>query len=144
MKKPLFIITGVFLFIIIILTILLMNVQSTNKKLRQINAEYEYYLNREIFGTELVTLINKAIDNNKTQEVQKDENGFYIANKTNSILITIQMLNVEESYQMEKIFALGTQQFIELFNSSRFKSEKVTYHEETGRIATILFQQVAE
>ena len=45
---------------------------------------------------------------------------------------------------MERIFALGTEQFVELFNSSRFKSESITYHEKTGRIATIFFRQVRE
>lgn len=123
---------------------MLINTQSNNKVLRQVNAEYEYYLDRTIFGTELATLINKAIDNNKKQEVEKDENGFYIANGKDSILIKVQMLNIEETYQMEKIFALGTQQFVEIFNSSMFKSEEVTYHKQTGRIATILFKQIEE
>lgn len=142
MKKNILFITGIFLLIMVVLTIMLINIQSNNKRLQQVNIDYEYYLNRNIFGTELATLINKAIDNNKRLEIPKDENGFYIANDTDSILITIQMLNVEETYQMEKIFALGTSQFIELFNSSMFKSEQVTYHEKTGRIATILFKQI--
>ena len=123
---------------------MLVNIQNNNRRLQQVNAEYEHYLNREIFGTELATLINKAIDNNKRLEIPKDKNGFYISNEKDSILISVQMINLEESYQMEKIFALGTEQFIELFNSSRFKSEEVTYHNQTGRIATILFKQVAE
>lgn len=142
MKRNLFTIIGIFLIVIIALSIMLVNTKSNNKKLQQVNAEYEYYLNRTIFGTELVTLINKAIDNNKKEELEKDENGFYIPNETSSILITVQMLNVEETYQMEKIFALGTEQFIELFNSSKFISEEITYHEKTKRIATILFKQV--
>ena len=128
MKKTILFITGIFLLTIVILTIMLINIQSNNKRLQQINVDYEYYLNRTIFGTELATLINKAIDNNKRLEIPKDENGFYISNDTDSILITIQMLNIEESYQMEKIFALGTSPFVELFNSSMFKSEQVTYH----------------
>lgn len=142
MKRTLFAIIGTFLIIIIILSIMLVNTKSNNKKLQQVNAEYEYYLNRTIFGTELATLINKAIDNNKKEKLAKDENGFYISNETSSILITVQMLNVEETYQMEKIFALGTEQFIELFNSSKFISEEITYHEKTKRIATIVFKQI--
>lgn len=142
MKRTLFAIIGTFLIIIIILSIMLVNTKSNNKKLQQVNAEYEYYLNRTIFGTELVTLINKAIDNNKKEKLAKDENGFYISNETSSILITVKMLNVEETYQMEKIFALGTEQFIELFNSSKFISEEITYHEKTKRIATMVFKQI--
>lgn len=142
MKRTLFAIIGTLLIIIITLSIMLVNTKSNNKKLQQVNAEYEYYLNRTIFGTELVTLINKAIDNNKKEKLAKDENGFYISNETSSILIAVKMLNVEETYQMEKIFALGTEQFIELFNSSKFISEEITYHEKTKRIATMVFKQI--
>ena len=144
MKKNLFIIMIIFIVIMAILALLLINTRSTNLKLQQINAEYEFYLNRNIYGTELATLINKAIDNNKRFEVNKDSDGFYIQNDTDSILISIQMLNSEEKYQMEKIFVLGTEQFIDLFNSCLFISENVTYHEKTGRIATMEFKQVTE
>lgn len=142
MKKTIFIITGLFIISIIVLVLMLINIKSGNLKLQQINKEYEYYLNREIYGTELATLINKAVDNNKRQEVQTDENGFYISNQTNSILITIQMLNAEEPYKMEKIFSLGTDKFVFLFNTSIFIGQEITYHRETGRIATMLFRQI--
>jgi len=144
LKKTLFIIIGIFLLIMAMLVLLLIGVRSENMRLQQVNAEYEYFLNREIYGTELAALINKAIDNNKKYGVEADEFGYYISNETDSILINIQMMNVEEPYQMERIFALGTEQFVELFNSSRFKSESITYHEKTGRIATIFFRQVRE
>lgn len=142
LKKSFFIIIAGFILVMIALTIILINIQSTNKTLQQINTEYEYYLNRKIFGTDLVTLMNRAMDNNQKREVPKDENGFYMDNKEDSILITIQMLNSEEVYQMEKIFALGIDQFVELFNDSKFQSKEVTYHKQTGRIAKILFIQV--
>ena len=144
MKKTIFVMVAIFLIILASLSMVLIGIQSNNKKLQQINSEYEYYLNREIYGTELTTLINKAIDNNEKREVSKDENGFYIGNQTDSILIQVQMLNIEEPYQMEKIYSLGTEQFITLFNSSYFQSDEITYHQKTGRIATILFKQVKE
>ena len=112
--------------------------------MQQINPEYESYLNKEIYGTDVATLINKAIDNNKKNDVTKDEKGFYLNNETNSIIITIQMMQTKETYHMEQIFSLGTEQFVTLFNTSLFKCDKVTYHEKTGRIAEILFKQVVE
>ena len=128
----------------VILALILVNVKSNNKVLQQVNPEYEYYLNKEIYGVELGTLINKAIDNNKRNEVPKDEKGFYINNGENSIIITIQMIQTKETYHMEQIYSLGTEQFVSLFNSSLFKSDLVSYHKKTGRIAEILFKQVVE
>lgn len=142
MKKTLFTIILMFIIILTILVIMLINIKSNNMQLQQINDEYEYYTKKYIFGTELVTLINKAIDNNKKLGVEKDKDGFYINNYTNSILINIQMQNSEEPYQMEKIFALGTETFIELFNSSRFECIDVKYHKNTGRISEIIFKQI--
>ena len=144
MRKFLFITISLFSIIMVTLALLLVNTRSSNLKLKQINVEYEYYLNRSIYGTELATLINKAIDNNKKQEIEKDKNGFYIGNDTDSILISIKMIDFEDKIQMEKIFTTGTEQFIDLFNSCLFISENVTYHEKTGRIATIEFKQITE
>ena len=91
MKKSLFLIIGIFLLIFIILILALISIQSKNKLLSKVNREYEYYLNRKIYGTELATLINKAMENNKKMEVEKDKNGFYLDNGKDSIIITIDM-----------------------------------------------------
>lgn len=144
MKKPLIIIVLAFIVVMSILGLLLVNIRNGNKRMQQINIEYEYYLNKKIYGTELATLINKAIENNKKYEVKKNEKGLYINNETSSILITIEMIQTKETYHMEQIYALGTEQFVNLFNSSVFESDKVTYHEKNGRIAEILFKQVVE
>ena len=142
MKKTLFIIIGIFLLIMIVLVLTLIGIQSQNKLLSDVNVEYEFYINREIYGTELVTLINKAIDNNKKINVSQDKDGFYVDNGKDSIIITIKLAGTDKIIEMEKIFALGTGRFIDLYNSEIFVSESVTYHEETGRIATITFKQV--
>ena len=144
MKKTLFVISGTFLLIVLILVLILIDIRSQNMELREINAQYEFYLKKEIYGTELATLINKAIDNNKKLDVSRDKDGFYINNNRDSILISVKMLGSNEMFRMEKIFSLGTEQFVTLFNSGIFVSNKVTYHEDTGRIATIEFIQTKE
>lgn len=105
MKKTLFVIIGIFVLIILILLLVLIGIKSKNKELQKINAQYEFYLNKEIYGTELATLINRAVDNNKKMEVEKDENGFYIDNGKDSIIITISMIGMKDTIQMEKISA---------------------------------------
>lgn len=98
----------------------------------------------EIYGTDLGTLINKAIDNNEKYKIAKDENGSYIPDNKYSLKITIQMLSNGTTYEMEKIFEHKVEQFIELFNSSKFKASNVQYHETTGKISQIHFVQTKE
>ena len=98
----------------------------------------------EIYGTDLATLINKAVDNNEKYKVLKDENGKYIPDDKFSIKITIQMLANDLTYDMETIFNNDVERFIELFNSSRFQSDIVQYHKLTGRIRNIHFIQTKE
>lgn len=144
MKKMLIIVTTVFLVVMIMLSVFLINIKNKNRQLQQINLQYEQYINKEIYGTELATLINKSIDNNIKYNIQKDENGNYIQDGNYSIRITIKMLATQEIYEMEKIFDHKVEQFIELFNNSKFKASKVLYHENTGRISQIDFEQTQE
>ena len=144
MKKMLIIVITIFVIVMVMLSIWLVNVQSKNKQLQQINAQYEYYTKVPIYGTDLATLINKAIDNNKKYNIPKDANGLYIPDDKYSIKITIHMLSNEENYEMETIFEHDIQQFVELFNSSKFKADKIEYHFNTGRISQINFSQTQE
>ncbi len=144
MKKMLIIVATVFLIVMISLSIFLINIKNKNRQLQQINMQYEQYINKDIYGTELATLINKSIDNNKKYNIEKDENGIYIPDNNYSIKITIKMLATQEVYEMEKIFDHKVEQFIELFNNSKFKANNVLYHENTGRISQIDFEQTQE
>ena len=44
---------------------LLITKNTTNRLIREENSEYEYYLNKTIYGTEVTTIINKAINQNE-------------------------------------------------------------------------------
>ena len=61
------------------------------------------------------------MENNKSFEVAKDDQGYYKKEEENSIIIQVQMLGSKEIYPMEKIYALGTVKFVEYFNTSLFK-----------------------
>ena len=103
MKKTLFFLITFFLIILAILVALFMGIQSENKLLRNVNGDYEFYFNKPIYGTELVSLINKAVDNNIQRNVAKNERGFFIDNGKDSILITVQLLDTDEKFEMERI-----------------------------------------
>ena len=81
-----------FTIIIIILcsiSYLYLNYKTQYNTAKKANMEFENYLNVEVYGTDLATIINRAIDNNITNEVEKDNKGIYQNNNTNSINIEI-------------------------------------------------------
>ena len=112
----------------------------------QENKQYEGYLENQIYGTDVVTLINKAISANDKNHIEKDEKGQYVSNHQNSILIDLVMITDEEkeettTYRMEAIAKVGTSAFIKNFNTVKFECTKKEYHEETGKLAYIELTQ---
>lgn len=144
MKKTLFIITASFLCIILVLYIVLKNTQAKGRDAKKFNLVYEQYTGKEVYGTEIATLINKAVDNNEKYEVEKDKNGFYIDDDKYSVKIEIHITINDTTYQMETIYKHGTDQFVQNFNTIMFKTDNIEYHKETGRISRIVFEQIEE
>lgn len=144
MKKTLWIILIIFLIIIFSLLGMLMTNNSKMLEVKKENIEYERFLEREILGTDIATLINKAINQNEKNNVSKDENGYYIDNGENSIRIDIKMITIDKTYPMESIYDNGVTNFVQNFNLITFKCIDVQYHEKTGRISKIVFEQLEE
>lgn len=146
MKKNIIIISLILL-VIIIICIVGININSnTSKAIKQQNSEYEQYLEDNIYGTDVVTLINKATSNNQTSNVAKDEKGFYINNNQNSITIDLVMITDTDkqettTYKMESISKVGITEFIKNFNTAEFKCTKKEYHVQTGKISHIELTQ---
>lgn len=147
MKKNVLIVCSILLIIIIICTTF---ISINGKKLavvKQENKKYEQYQKQEIYGTEVITLINKAIDDNQKNNVQTDETGKYINNETNSIIIEVIMITNEEknqttTYRMETINKVGIGEFIANFNTAKFKITNIQYHKQTGKIKYIEITQI--
>ena len=114
------------------------------ENIRKENLEFEIYKDREIFGTELATLINKAIDTNLKNEVLKDNNGKYIDNKKNSIKIDIKFIDNDTEYNIEKIYNGGIQKFVNYYRDILFKCTNIEYHNSTGKIKYMKFKQVIQ
>lgn len=148
MKKNVVIISLILL-LVIIMCIVIINLNSkVSNVVKKQNTEYEKYIEDTIYGTDVVTLINKAISSNEANNVEKDEKGFYITNNQNSIKIDLVMITNEEklettTYKMEAIAKVGITEFIKNFNTQEFKCTKKEYHEETGRIAYIELTQLS-
>lgn len=142
MKKT---IIMLFTIIIIIVTIISVNYYSYEieyKNITKENAEFEQYRDKEIYGIELATLINRASDRNIKNKVEKDDNNFFIANDENSIEIEIYMVDNEQTYKMEAFYNKGIEQFIQYYGEIKFKCSKIELHEKTKRIKYLLFEQI--
>lgn len=106
------------------------------------NLSFEKYLNEEVYGSELATVINRAIDRNEKNEVEKNNKGIYQNNNTNSINIEIKMLDDDTIYQMETFYRGGIQNFINYYSNIKFKCVDIKYHSSTNQVKYMLFEQI--
>jgi len=108
---------------------------------RKANLSFERYLNEEVYGSELATVINRAIDKNEKNEVEKNNKGIYQNNDKNSINIEIKMLDDDTIYKMEKFYNSGIQNFINYYGKIKFKCVDIKYHNSTNQVKYMLFEQ---
>ena len=145
MKKSLWIILlivlmSVFIIICLIYAKLNKNEEET-KELIKYNLEYEEYTKKQITGAELATLIGKAVKQNEKNKIKKDENNYFIENKENSIKIYLKMITIENTYPMEEIYNNKISEFVKNFNDIMFICTNVEYHDETGKISKMIFEE---
>ena len=137
--KKIFVFLAIVVVIVCIIAYQYNTYQRRQKSIISANNEFEQYLNKEIYGIDIATLINKSIDLNEKNSISKDENGYFILNDQNSIEIEIHIKDNDTTYKMEQIYKQGVEQFVQFFLNDKFKSSKVEYHEKTKRIKYILF-----
>lgn len=104
--------------------------------------EYEQYTKNEIYGTDLITVINKAMDQNEHNGIKKDENLRYISNELNSINIDIKFLEKEECVPMVSIYKAGIEQFIKFYGKRKFKCSEMKLHNNTKNVGYIKFEEI--
>ena len=113
---------------------------NTSKKT---NLEFENYLNVEVSGTDLVTVMNRAIDSNEKNEVEKDNKGIYKDNEKNSISIEFKITDNDTIYQMETFDKSGMQKFLANYGNIQFKCVNIKYHQATKKVKYMLFEQIS-
>lgn len=121
MKKTLIFIICIVIVILSIVYVKYINYKAYQASIKENNLEYEVYLNKEVYGTELTTVVNKAVDNNEKNSVPKDENGFYIENDLNSIKVEIKIIDNDTIYNMETLYNGGMENFVQYYNSIKFE-----------------------
>ena len=142
MKKQTLILIILLLVIILVVAFAVAQNVQKQRELANYNNQYEKYLNGQVYGTDVVSLINKAIDNNEKNNVEKDENGYYIDNNTNSVKLYIKLVQDGDNFPMERIFEVGLTEFVKNFNIEDFKCTKINYHENTGMVSEVYFEVI--
>lgn len=81
MKKNIIILITILLVIFFAIYGFLIEKRSETNVVKKQNKYYQNYLNKQIYGTDVATIINKAIDQNEQNKVEKDKNNLYIDNR---------------------------------------------------------------
>lgn len=142
MKKNFSAIVIFFLIIIAIITYLFINMIKIDNQSKMLNKEFEEKCESEIVGSTLMTVINKAIYFNEKNEVEKNNKGSYIDNNSNSINIEVKFLESDKVFPMEAISKLGSEEFVKNYNNRTFKCQKKEYHNLTGQIKYMYFEEI--
>ena len=142
MKRTLFIILGICIISVIIIFYIYNNFVKEIMLSEKLNKEYENYTEDIIVGSHLMTLINKTVDLNEKNNISKDKKGLYMENDTNSIKIEIKFIESDKTFSMEAISKLGSEEFVKNYSSRTFKCTKKEFHNITGQIKYMLFEEV--
>lgn len=140
MKKTLIYIICIVLIILSVIGTKYLNFKEQKSLIQKYNLEYEVYLNQDVTGRELTTAINRAVNNNEKNSVQKDEKGFYIDDDNNSVKIEIKILDNDTTYQMETLYNGGMENFIQYYGDISFNCSKIDYNSQ-GKVSHIIFEQ---
>ena len=140
--KKILIFLAIILIVVAIVIVRYFSYDAQHKVIEKENAEYEQYKDKEIYGLNVATLINKAIDENTKNRVKKDDNGIFIPNEIDSIEIEIYMQDNETTYKMEQFYNSGIEKFVQYYGNVKFKCSKIEYHKETGKIKYMFFEQL--
>ena len=142
MKKKVILISVMFLLISIVIGygIYYRNIAKNQNNIE--NRMYQSFYNKEVLGTDIISVINKAIDSNERNSIEKDNNGNYIENDKNSIKIDIKFKELEKTVSMERINEIGMKNFWKNFSTFNFKCTKIENHSKTNNVKYLFFEQV--
>ena len=135
----------IFLALVVIIVALVgykfISYKNEQNQIQKENLEFDKYKDQDVNGIDVASLINKAIDRNTKNKVEKDDQGNFIANDNTSIEIEVYMTDNETTYKMESFYNAGTEQFVQYYANINFKCSKVEYH-KNGKIKYMLFEQI--
>ena len=140
MKKILAFITAVII-VLNLLAIKYYNYKDEYSKIKEFNSKYESYYQKELYGSDVATIVNRAVNDNELNRIEKDKNGNYIENETNSIKVEIKITDNDTLYSMETLYNGGMTTFVQYYSNIKFECTKIEYHSNSKQIKYMLFEQ---
>lgn len=146
MKKRFFTILLVLTMLTLIASYFVYSYRSSKIESQKINDEYSSYYNKQMLGTELISIINRTIDINQKNEIDRDNNNYYIDNGENSIKVYVNFIykNDIKTITMEDIEKSGTEEFVKRYSTASFKCTNVEYHDKSKNVKSITFDEISE
>lgn len=144
MKNKVLLILLIFVVILIVTVYGIYTYRRNSLESQKINTEYKSYYNVQIIGSELLSIINKTEDIDEQYGIQKDQEGMYIENVTNSIKIYVKF-KYKDDYrvlEMEKIINGGIENFAKAYSTANFVCTEINYHEKTNNVKALTFTEV--
>ena len=142
MKKRLLVILGIFIIILLFAVYLLYNYRKDVIQMQSFNRQYEVYYDKTILGTDLATVLNKAMDYNNKNNIAKGDDDRYYIETDKSLLIEIKFSEKKEPVKMEDILLRDMENFIDFYATASFKCTKIEYHEANRQVKSLYFEQV--
>ena len=143
MKRIICIILVIVICIVISIAYAYSGYKKEYNEVQNFNSNFSQYIDKEFYGNELATIINRAIDNNEKNKIPKDSNGRYIEDEMYSIKVDIYITDNETTYSMETIKLGGISNFVSYYSDVKFKCTKVEYHKKTNRISYLYIEQIS-
>ena len=137
-------------FLILIATILVLLVikfydyKAEYSKIKGRNVQYESYYQKELSGIDVATIVNRAVNDNETNNIKKDSKGFYIDNNVDSLKVEVKITDNDTIYSMETLYNGGMANFVKYYGNIEFECTKIEYHSKTKKIKYMLFEQKSD
>ncbi len=143
MKNKILIILIIFLIVLAIAVYSIYNYRTNVFEAQKINNQYKSYYNIQILGTELLSIINRTEDINEKNGIQKNEDGLYIENDTNSIKVYINFKYKDDyrTLEIERIIKNGIENFTKTYSTASFKCTDISYHDKTKNVKSLTFTE---
>ena len=142
MKNRFFTILGVLLFITLLSAYGIYSYRNRMIQAQKTNKQYEEYRNIEILGTELISMVNKTIDTNIKNGIERDANHYFVDNGNNTI--TFIYKDDIKTLRMEDIEKSGTEAFVKTYSTASFKCTQIQYHTKTKNVKSLVFEEISE
>ena len=113
----------------------------TKRKSAQ-NSYYERMYNNEISSNDLLSVINKTVNEKQYTNYVKDSSGNYIDNSENLVTIKIKFKDIEEDINAEQIYKNDNSRFKKLYETTKFKCDKIEYNKKTKNVNYLHFQEL--